>query len=302
MTGPKPDVSQILTAQIGCERIRTKYFKDTTAAEKLLRDHLAKLKKAKSPGYESWKYNIEDRSGRDSVFESIRSALSYSSDIVKYGPWDQFLTPNEKKLVKHAGTTHCPTNDREAWAFEIGSDSFGSDVNSDDIPDGPKLTPSIASGLLTVTLDGDLLEVTPREKHVAVTCEISSWRGVSIGAEHYYAKLKCWYFQPNLKVISVGKKKGVGTELQAGQLYGMSGHGDCCKPRITKLSNITIRRPLTALDIKETCKRGNKDRYEGYDKGDYIDGFWSEQSAIACAKKEFERIFDSSTVAFKIDN
>jgi hypothetical protein len=293
----RPTAGEWMTAMIGFDHLRDRAHEDPSNVNKILRDYFSKLKET-DPGYHSWKYNLEER-GKGSEYQSISECISYSTEIVKHGPWASLLLPAEKRRIAESVLTHCPTNAREAFFMEIGGS--GSDANSDEIPDGPLLTPDICMGVQTVMTDGTQLVVVPRSREAEVTMEITTWKGMSIGAEHYYVKFKLFYFEPSLKVLKTATRKDKFYDYKKGDIYGTSGYGSDLKPRVTRMSTITVRRPLTKGDIKETKSRMNPDRYEGYKIGDYIDGFWTLQSAKDYGTKLFNQLFDKNLVKLRID-
>jgi hypothetical protein len=294
----QPTAGQWMTAIIGFDCLRNKAHEDPSGVNRILREYFGSLKET-DPGYYTWKYNLDER-GKGSELQAITECISYSTDIVKYGPWDKLLPLAEKRRIAEAVKTHCPTNDREAFFMQIGgSGSF--DCNSDEIPDGPLLTPDICAGVQTVMTDGTQLVVVPRSRESQVTMEITTWKDMLIGAEHYYVKFKLFYFEPSLKVLRTATRKDRFYTYKKGDIYGTSGWGSDLKPRITRMSQITVRRPLTKGDIKETKARMNPDRYEGYKIGDYIDGFWTLESAKEYGTKVFNQLFDKNLVKLTID-
>jgi len=99
-----------------------------------------------------------------------------------------------------------------------------------------------------------------------VTLKIRSWRGISPGAIHYYAKM--WAHD---LIFSDGEKSELSSTAQ---------------PALTKGFDIEIRRPLTQKEMDD-----EPDRWEFYDVGDYITGFEDKEELIAAANKIFKEKF-----------
>ncbi len=110
----------------------------------------------------------------------------------------------------------------------------------------------------------------PRTLHVT----ISSWIGVSIGAEHYYAKIAV--MEPYLIYESDGKK----------QRSIIGGVIDNYKPDEAQSFDISIYRPLTSTEIEE-----NPDRWDYYKAGNLVSAFEDEdtlhKAVIECIKARF---------------
>lgn len=290
---------QILIAVHANEKLRILAQTDQAAAEKIIKDYVATLDK-KSGEYGTWDYVLtrEAYSGREeSIIQRVSEAVRIHENVTQHGPWVSLLSKNQLSKIRKAALTHCACDAREAWAIALGDGS--GNVNSDEIPDGAPLSRSTGAGVQTVTMDGEVLEIYYGDKNdLCVRAEITTWKGTSLGAEHYYAKLNVYGYQPHLRVVSAPK----GSRCKKGAYYCISGWGDSCKPFITRLHDITVRRPLTKSDIKETKARFNPDRYEGYTIGDYIDGFWTRESAIEHAKKQHARLFDTKCVRLEIED
>lgn len=288
--------SALLTAAYALNRLRLRT--DIAVTDKIMLDHFKTMKKD-DPGYYSWEYILRDRKERN--FNGIASNFSFDitthEELVLSGPWSKYVPPAVRKDIKMVCATHTPKDDREAWMFRLGKDLR---CESDDIPEGAKLDAKTGIGFQTITLEGDVLEIarTPKKEDIYVELEISSWKGISLGAEHYYVKLKLYNWSPSLMVVKAGK----GSDQVAGKFYNMSGHGDTTKPRMCRYGDIRVRRPLTKADLKETKARFNEDRYKGYEIGAMIDGFWTMKDAIAQGKALYSRLFDEKSVALKIDD
>lgn len=255
--------------------------------DQIVRDYMKSLPK-KSDDYSAWEYVTKDSNhDNHTPFHAAYCSL-YQTSLIKSKLWEAHLTPAEKKLIKKVAMSYTATSERETWFFGYGKGHYN--VNSDEIPDGKPIEPTLGAGCLVLTPDGRLMELKPKE-NPEVELEITSWRGISIGAEHYYAKLNCYPFRPS--TVYVKKKKD--------DTYSSGSLSDYITPRIARISDITVRRPLLKSDIRETKSRGNPDRYESYDIGDFIDGFWTEEAAIEYGTKTFNKLFDQNSVKLTVN-
>lgn len=279
----EPTQEQWLIAVLALNKLRDNPNRDTIITEYL------KSLPLKSDAYSTWSYVLKDRNRNNtSAFHTVYCSL-YQDGLIKDGPWEQYVTPAQKKLVKKVLASYTATTEREQWFLSFGKHSRN--INSDDIPAGSPINGEIGAGSLALTPEGKLMRVVPR-KDPTVEIEITTWRGISIGAEHYYAKLKCLYFEPRLELVKKTKEK---------EYSVIGGLSDYVTPRVTNMSDITVRRPLTKSDLREAKQRMTPDRYECYDLGDYIDGFWTEEAAIEYATKTFNQIFDKNSVKLKFE-
>lgn len=95
-----------------------------------------------------------------------------------------------------------------------------------------------------------------------VNLEISSWRGTSIGAVHYYGTLVCHH---------------------------------------PEYREVELRRSLTAEDAKILTKLHNNGLLYGvevyrYKKGDLVNSFDTQEEIIAMAKKVYKHLFPGKNV------
>jgi hypothetical protein len=105
---------------------------------------------------------------------------------------------------------------------------------------------------------------------VIVDLEISSWRGVSIGAIHYYAVLK---YEDPAKVVKNEK-----------------GYTTC-----SGLQSVKLERVLKASEVKtENLQLGQYGLHMRFKAGDTTEGFITEADALNAAIKYFNEHFDRS--------
>lgn len=103
--------------------------------------------------------------------------------------------------------------------------------------------------------------------------EISTWRGISCGAQHYYARIRF---------------SGTTFRQPDGQPHPRAYTYPNGMPREAEGMEIEVRRPVTQRDVDYAKKRG-----DGWipRSGDYVRGFWEEKEAydagIACFKEKF---------------
>lgn len=106
-----------------------------------------------------------------------------------------------------------------------------------------------------------------------VTMEVSSWVGISIGANHHYVRLKFW---------------GGTINNPDGTRHAKAGSSPSNRPKESESVEVEVRRPVTQRDIDYAKKR--KDGWIPR-KTDTERGFWSEQEAhdagLACFKEHF---------------
>lgn len=110
--------------------------------------------------------------------------------------------------------------------------------------------------------------------------DITSWRGISAGAIHYYGEIQIRGLMQEL--VKVGKKDD--PFFKKGHTYGMS---DC--PEEAQSFHIQVTRPVTQTDLDMDGGRA----FECYNIGDPTHRFETEEELIAAAKKSFKRIFGS---------
>ncbi len=112
----------------------------------------------------------------------------------------------------------------------------------------------------------------PSHPRDALELEITTWRGRSLNAIHFYGHL----LLPHLHFIEDGTHASV---------YG----GDL--PII--LRKIELHRLITADEIREY-----KDRYHGYEVGDMVEGFNTTQQLVRRARGVARRYFPGFRVIF----
>lgn len=285
-----------MLAFTGISILLDKARKDLPAAQQVIHDYFATLKEG-DPGWDGWHYILKEREdGRRNHWAgflgNIEDTLRYSDDIAINGPWAKVVGPKLRKIIAAAGKTHNPKDDRQRFFMELGR---GSDCNSDDIPAGDKIGLNTFDGLQVISKEQHLLECKRNDaKDTHVSIRLNSWKGISIGAEHYYAKLYVSSIVPSLIIKKLGKVDKH-DRYEVGSYYGSGGYGDHCKPKICCMHEIAVRRVLTRSDVKEAKRRGYSDRYESYTVGEsFHDGFWTKEDAIAYSKKLHAELFDAS--------
>lgn len=127
-----------------------------------------------------------------------------------------------------------------------------------------------------------------------VKIEITSFRGVSCGAQHYYAKI----IADGIKIFSY--EKGTGGKVR--KVY----HGGYVCDEYSKLLKnnplwdlfyeIEVCRPLTQQEIDE-----DPERWEYYDAGQLTNAFYTKEEAIKQAKDIIKARFDVDWI-IKIDD
>lgn len=117
--------------------------------------------------------------------------------------------------------------------------------------------------------EGTEYTTLPRDRYSGIIqAKITSWRGISIGAIHYYAKIHL--SDPNLSYIEDGKK------CQS----SISGSFDKFKPNDAKSYQISVVRELTSQEIFD-----DPERWECYRVGSETNCWESEEELIAVIKK-----------------
>jgi len=117
----------------------------------------------------------------------------------------------------------------------------------------------------------------PREKYEAIIhAKISSWRGISMNAIHYYAKIEL----PDLTLSYIKD----GKERQS----SISGSFDKFKPNDAKSFTIEVIRKLTSKEIED-----DPERWNAYDVGDETNGWEVEEELITMVKKIIRTRFKS---------
>ena len=104
-----------------------------------------------------------------------------------------------------------------------------------------------------------------------VNLDVHSWIGTSPGAIHYYGKLT--YDSAGFRCIDAP---------DSGTCYPSDKH----LPQQYLSGTIRLTRVITDAELKD------KHRYEGYSKGDRIEGFYSTKEVVECAKEVFKEVFD----------
>jgi len=117
--------------------------------------------------------------------------------------------------------------------------------------------------------------------------DITSWRGISIGATHYYGKI--YFYSLSHKLITVGPEEK--RFHKPGDIMSTTGRGDDRKPKQMSSLRIHITRKLTKKEISE-----RPDRWEAYSVGDHTDCFNSEGEVTRAAKRVFGKVFGKGWV------
>lgn len=294
MTDFQDTIYRRMIAMIAVQRLSDRSHDEPDIVESIIDEYYETLQEG-TEEYSTWHYHLEEqKKHRTGYIGNLREAIEYSISLVDAKLWVKQLTKTELATLRRVALTYNPAaSDQSRKLFGLSNHPI---YNSDEFTE--KIDLDVFNGTQFVNFDFDVMEASRRrdDRPAHVEVVLSSWKGVSIGAEHYYARLNCYNIQHEIKVVESPSKR-----FNEGTFYGIGGHGDQLKPAFLRLREIQVRRPLTKTDLKETRNRGNKDRYEGYEIGNPIDGFWSEADAIRWAKKEFERIFDSSKVTLTID-
>lgn len=133
-----------------------------------------------------------------------------------------------------------------------------------------KITPNFGCGVHVRYNDQFYTYKRNPRKKPTVTLEITTWRGMSVGAIHYYGKL----------IVSLPEME---MDNEPGHTIGLYGHGT-----IPMFSNDDIQ--LThVLEQWEIDKY--PDRFEYAIAGYHVTGFYSPEGVIRRAKEVFEKIF-----------
>lgn len=123
-------------------------------------------------------------------------------------------------------------------------------------------------------------KVEPPQRYVA-TIRVSTFRGVSMGAIHYYGRIEAT--APEITCIgSRGEKCTIGGYI-CEEWKKMS---DEEKKFVGERYEIELVRPVTQNEIDE-----DPDRWYGYDAGDKTNGFYSKEEIFSLAKKIIEYRF-----------
>lgn len=125
--------------------------------------------------------------------------------------------------------------------------------------------------------EGCMFEIVKREGNL-VQLDISSWVGISIGAQHTYGKLKLPYIYA--KCIKASKKQPYykeGTTISGTITNDYEG-----------IRSIDITRPVTQKDKRME----GGETFRAWRVGDATDRFDTEAELIDKAKREFLRIFE----------
>lgn len=155
---------------------------------------------------------------------------------------------------------------KEYFSFENTFDSSELDVN--DLKNKP--FPKNFLDKVHIKVNGEDLFIR-NSKDSYLELQISSWKGISPGAQHYYGKLTIYDLDITHEYDSnssccgyLGKEKELPLSIKVGENF-----------------KLIVKRPITAKDI-----RFDKDRYYSYKKGELIKDFWTIESL----KKEAQRI------------
>jgi hypothetical protein len=120
--------------------------------------------------------------------------------------------------------------------------------------------------------EGTEYTTLPRDRYSGIIqAKITSWRGISIGAIHYYAKIHL--SDPNLSYIEDGKK------CQS----SISGSFDKFKPNDAKSYQISVVRELTSQEIFD-----DPERWECYRVGSDTT-MWVKDGQIPWNEREITR-------------
>jgi hypothetical protein len=114
----------------------------------------------------------------------------------------------------------------------------------------------------------------PRSDHQYINCRITSFRGMSPGAIHYYGKIRI--SDPSLIYIEDGKQRKC----------SIGGYFDRHKPNEAKGIEIDVVRKLTQKEIDEEPQR-----WERYDAGDETNCWENEEELIDVIKKIIKHRF-----------
>lgn len=133
--------------------------------------------------------------------------------------------------------------------------------------------------------DGCKFVSTRPKKDIYIELEISSWIGISIGAQHCYGALKLPFY--SAKCVECPKDSPY---WKVGQVSGGSVTSD-----LHILWQINITRPVTAKDKR----LDGGETFRSYRVGNPTDRFDTEAQLIDKAKREFKRIFAPGWILYK---
>lgn len=125
-----------------------------------------------------------------------------------------------------------------------------------------------------------VLSKTPRE----VEYQITSYKGLSVGAIHWYVTLRTEDCRQLVLSIPDVEKDSLGHKV--GDVCWISGSFSKYMPEYSEGIRINVTRPVTDEEIRDPRWANFS-----YEPGDYTEGFNSYEEAQAAAKKEFKRIF-----------
>jgi hypothetical protein len=112
-----------------------------------------------------------------------------------------------------------------------------------------------------------------------ITLKITSWKGTSIGAIHYYGHLEGPWFS-----WRTSKDANCSTNI-----FGS-------EPDWARRINITLTHPIEQWELDDY-----KDRFQGWNLGDNSYAFWNTKDIVEKAHKVFDRIFKPEGWVLKID-
>lgn len=113
--------------------------------------------------------------------------------------------------------------------------------------------------------------ITIKDEKREVIFRISTYRGISVGAIHYYGRLVVYD-------LSLKHENGISN---------IGGSFDKFKPKEAKGFDIEIQRKITEKELKDY-----PDRFKGYRVGSSTSCFYTKKSLIEAGKKVFKRKFE----------
>lgn len=116
-----------------------------------------------------------------------------------------------------------------------------------------------------VTRGSWIIRNSPR----VITLEISSYRGISWNAIHYYGSL-------HINGISFSQEDNLNTYTMCKETY----EAERKNPLAAGVYYVELVRPITREEIEK-----DKSRWNGYEVGDYTNAFHSPEDIIALAKE-----------------
>jgi len=148
--------------------------------------------------------------------------------------------------------------------------------NREGMPD--VITPDYGIGIKFKDDEGVEYTTVASERIREIDVNVHSWKGISFGAEHYYAKIEV--DEPGLEYMENG-------ELTRSHI---SGAFDRYKPDEVKDIKIEVKRKLTKEEIENGTTWG-EDRWEQYKEGDLVHAFESQvelyNAIVDCIKARF---------------